>query len=143
MRTIEQQRAADALARVKELKSQRENDEYLERDKFLKSYRAYVDRLSPTIVMNGLGQALATERAAAGAPPFQGADKKAHHELYRSLNDWLCRKQDGIYAGKADLLEAITQHDESFYLRAQVEALAWLLWHKKFCRAMFPKGEEE
>lgn len=135
MKTIEQRRAADALARVNQL---RDNSE-----KFRKSYRAYVDRLSPAIVMNGLGQALATECAAAGAPPVTDDDKKAHHELYRSLQSWLCRKEDGVYPGKADLLEAITQHDESFYLRAQAEALAWLLWHKKFCRAMFPKGEED
>lgn len=135
MKTIEQRRAADALARVQELSRNS--------DKFRKSYRAYVDRLSPTIVMNGLGQALASERAAAGSPPVREDDKKAHDELYKSLQSWLCRKDDGIYPGKTDLLLAITEHDEASYLRAQAEALAWLLWHKKFCRSMFPKGEEE
>lgn len=133
MKTLEQLRAADALARVSQLSQSS--------DEFRMSYRAYVDRLSPAIVMNGLGQALASERAAAGAPPVTDHNKKAHLELYNSLQRWLCRKEGGIYSGKADLLEAITQHDESFYLRAQAEALAWLLWHKKFCRSMFPKGE--
>ena len=56
--TLGQQRAASALQRVNELADQSED--------FKKRYRAYVDRLGPTIVMNGLGQALATERAAAG-----------------------------------------------------------------------------
>lgn len=133
--TFEQLRAANALQRVTELRSKSE--------KFRKSYRAYVDRLSPAIVMNGLGQALATERAAAGAPPHTDDDKKAHHELYRSLQNWLCRQNEGIYPGQADLLEALMTHDEAFYLRAQTEALAWLLWHKKFCRAEFPSGEVE
>jgi len=135
MKTIEQRRAADALARVHQLSSNS--------DKFRRSYRAYVDRLSPTIVMNGLGQALASERAAAGAPPVREDDKKAHAELYNSLQSWLCRKDGGIYPCQKDLLLAIAEHDEAFYLRAQAEALAWLLWHKKFCRSMFPKGEEE
>ena len=59
--TIEQQRAADALGRVQALSGRS--------DGFKKRYRSYVDRLGPAIVMNGLGQALATERAAAGPPP--------------------------------------------------------------------------
>ncbi len=135
MKTLEQQRAANALERVSTLRSNSEA--------FRKRYRAYVDRLSPTIVMNGLGQALATERAAAGSPPYGDHDKRAHHELYRSLEQWLCRKEGGVYSGQADLLQAIMKEDESFYLRAQAEALAWLLWHKKFCRAEFPCGEED
>lgn len=137
MKSLEQLRAANALARVGQLRDKSE--------KFRKSYRAYVDRLSPTIVMNGLGQALASERSAAGAPPHtddeKGADKKAHQELYNSLHSWLCRRDGGVYPGANDLLQALMTHDESLYLRAQAEALAWLLWHKKFCRAEFPRGE--
>ncbi len=137
MKTLEQQRAANALERVSTLRGKSEP--------FRKCYRAYVDRLSPAIVMNGLGQALATERAAAGSPPYGDGDddKRAHHELYRSLEQWLCRKEGGVYSGEADLLQAIMKQDESFYLRAQAEALAWLLWHKKFCRAEFPRGEDD
>ena len=32
-------------------------------------------------------------------------------------------------------------NDEECYLRAQVEALAWLEWHKKFCRAYLPDSD--
>lgn len=133
MRTSEQLRAANALARVSELTG--------EPDGFKKRYRAYVDRLGPTILMNGLGQALATERAAAGHNP--GDDqKRAHNELYASLQRWLCR-DGGVYPKGQDLLEALMGNDEAHYLQAQAEALAWLEWHKKFCRASFPKGEED
>jgi len=132
-RTLEQQRAGNALARVKELEARSE--------KFRKRYRAYVDRLGPTIVMNGLGQALATELAAAGKDPTED-DKKAHLVLYESLQAWLCRNGEGVYPGNGDLLEAITANDERQYLLAQAEALAWLGWHKKFCRAFFPRDEE-
>lgn len=132
MRTPEQHRAANALARLNELDDRPE--------KFKKRYRAYVDRLGPTIVMNGLGQALATERAAAGPVPDKD-DERAHAELYASLDRWLCR-DGGVYPKGKDLLEALMAHDESQYLHAQAEALAWLEWHKKFCRASFPRGEE-
>lgn len=137
MRTIEQQRAADALSRIVELNTSSGSPE------FKKLYRAYVDRLGPTIVMNGLGQALATERAAAGADAGGKNDReKAHHELYVSMQRWLCRQDGGVYPGCSDLLQAMMEHDESRYLQAQAEALAWLTWHKKCCRASFPTGEE-
>lgn len=132
MRSIEQERAANALARVDELS--RESDDFKRR------YRGYIDRLGPAIVMNGLGQALATQRAGAGADPKKD-DERAHHEIYRSLQRWLCRSEGGVYPSSDDLLEAIMKNDEALYLRAQAEALSWLEWHKKCCRASFPKDE--
>lgn len=132
MKTLEQQRAANALLRVRQLRTRP--------DGFKTAYRSYVDRLGPAIVMNGLGQALATELAAAGAK--KNEREKAHHAVYESLQCWLCRRGDGVYPGRSDLLKAIMDGNESRYLRAQAEALAWLSWHKKCCRASFPKGEE-
>lgn len=161
MRTLEQLRAADALARV---------DELATRDvEFKKCYRSYVERLGPGIVMNGLGQALASERAAAGeddgakkpkgrpqerrreegeggdddAKRKKVAKDDAHRRLYHNLHLWLCRQNCGVYPGASDLLAAIVAGEESHYLRAQAEAIAWLEWHKKFCRATFPRGEQE
>ena len=133
MKTIEQRRAADALSRVEQL--------IAKPDEFKKLYRAYVDRLGPAIVMNGLGQALATECAAAGREPKNNRER-AHRALYDHLQNWLCRKEEGVYPSGDDLLQAIMAEDESRYLYAQAEALAWLEWHKKFCRASLPKGEE-
>lgn len=132
MRSIGQDRAANALARIDEL------NEHC--DDFKKRYRSYLDRLGPAIVMNGLGQALATERAAAGATP-NDADEKAHHELYKSLHQWLCRTEGGVYPSGEDLLQSVMENGETLYLRAQAEALAWLEWHKKCCRATFPRAE--
>lgn len=137
MKTLEQERAEDALNRIAELSDKSHE--------FKKLYRAYVDRLGPTIVMNGLGQALAIERAAAGPQPENSNKQEStvHHEIYNGLKHWLCR-EGGIYPHCEDLLQAIMKENESYYLRAQHEALAWLAWHKKFCRASFPKeGENE
>jgi len=130
VRTLEQYRAENALGRVTELATQV--------DDFKKRYRAYVERLGPAIVMNGLGQALATEKAASGTSD----EGQAHEGLYSGMHRWLCRPQGGVYPGAEDVLQAIVSHDESHYLRAQAEALAWLEWHKKFCRAQFPRAEQ-
>lgn len=80
------------------------------------------------ILMNGLGQTAAFYKSKGGA---QAA-------LYKLLSDWL--KQTGKpYAGK-DLLQGITQGDAQTYRAAQVEALAYLQWVKKFAKA-YAKGE--
>ena len=131
--TLEQRRGADALDRIHELSKQS--------DEFKKRYRSYVDGLGPTIVMNGLGQALATELAAAGSDP-RSASEQAHAAVYDSIKQWLCR-QGGVYPPNGDLLDHLMKKPESYYLHAQAEALAWLEWHKKFCRTSFPKGEDE
>ncbi len=118
-RTLEQERAEDALKCAREMSS-------------AKKYRSYVDRLGPAIVMNGLGQALATEIAAGGE----------HKALYKNVECWLCRSEGGVYSGSGDvgLLASIVRHGQDKYLHAQAEALAWLRWHKKFCRAFLRDG---
>lgn len=124
MRTLEQVRAADALSRVQRLANKKAT--------FKDKYRSYVDRLGPAIIMNGLGQALATENA---------STDDAHRALYAGLSRWLCRSDGGVYSGYDDALEALMAESQDRYLLAQAEALAWLQWHKKFCRASFPRGE--
>lgn len=135
VRTPEQRRAADALRAVQSLEAD---------ETFRRRYRAYADRIGPTILMNGLGQALATERAAAGSNPRK-PDERAHHRLYVNLQSWVCRK-GGVYEpsdANADLLQAIVGHGQADYIRAQAESLAWLVWHKKFCRAYLPAPDDE
>jgi CRISPR-associated protein Cmr5 len=134
LRNAEQRRAADALKAVQQLEAN---------DDLRKRYRVYADRLGPAILMNGLGQALATERAAAGTDPKK-AEIRAHDRLYQNVQAWLCRP-GGVYeptSGKRiDLLTALVDGSEALYVRAQTEALAWLVWHKKFCRAYLPASE--
>jgi CRISPR-associated protein Cmr5 len=135
MKTPEQRRAEHALQAVLSLDGD---------DDLRKRYRAYVDRLGPSILTNGLGQALATERAAAGSDPKK-PDARAHDRLYQNIQSWLYRS-GGIYdagsGGEPDLLWAIVNHGQVEYLRAQAEALAWLVWHKKFCRAYLPPSDD-
>ncbi len=130
-RNAEQRRAANAMAAVPGDK---------EGTVLRKRYRAYADRLGPAILMNGLGQALATECAAAGPRPSKPEDQ-AHALLYKNVQSWLCR-DGGVYA-PGNLLDAIVGGSEALYLQAQAEALAWLVWHKKFCRASLPAEDRE
>lgn len=130
---LAQRRAKNALERTKELNRKQDKE-------FKSNYCSYVDRLGPAIVMNGLGQALATERAAAGSQ-LENGRQQAHHELYTSLELWLCG-EGAVYESSEDLLEAIIDNSETLYLRAQAEALAWIEWHKKFTRAYFPTENE-
>lgn len=79
------------------------------------------------ILMNGLGQTAAFYKSKGGA----------QEALYQLLSGWL--KQTGKpYAGK-DLLTGITQGDAQSYRAAQIEALAYLQWVKKFAKA-YAKG---
>jgi CRISPR-associated protein Cmr5 len=129
----EQRRAAHALTMVKEVEAL---DEPMK-----KAYRSYTERIGTTIITNGLGQALATELAAAGGSGGDAPQKRAHRTLYQNLQSWLCG-ESRVLSGP-DLLSVLVTVDQPTYLRAQAEALAWLVWHKKLCRAFLPRGAEE
>lgn len=101
------------------------------------AYRSYVEALGAAIVMNGLGQALVTERAAAREKPTKPGER-AHLQLYENLSSWL---KATVYTGMEEIVDAIMKGTQEDYLWAQVEALAWLTWHKKFCQAYLPRGE--
>lgn len=134
-RTIEQKRAAHALEFVTGLK----DGKYGNYGKF----RSYVNGLPATIVMNGLGQAMATELAAANlgkAEQKRKTDHKAHEKLFKQIEKWLLLECD-IYPESSDLMVAITFHGQDEYIRAQAEALAYLVWLKKFSQA-YLKGDD-
>jgi CRISPR-associated protein Cmr5 len=128
----EQDKARHALDRLKAVETRT--------NKFKGHYRSYVDRLGPAILINGLGQALAMELAAAGTNR-QREDEQAHYHLYENVSDLLCQ-QGAPFDGKSDLMRAILSGDQEQYIAAQAEALSWLSWHKKFCQAYLPKEED-
>ena len=132
-RTLEQKRADHALSAARAVESNKRIDPA--------AYRSYVERLATSIVMNGLGQSLAMERAAAGKEPKNG-DEWAHMMLYIHLSDWLCNSEGAPLHGFDDALDGLVKKDQQTYLRAQAEALAWAEWHKRFCQAFLPRREE-
>ena len=133
-RSLAQKRAAHALDCVKKLA---EDNDY-------GNYVSYVKSLPAAILMSGLGQALAMEKAG-------GSKDEGHKLLYRHMNAWLCNEAiDGVeasgwtnspYANRSDVLEAIVSQDEADYIRAQAEALEYLEWLKKFAVALLKEKE--
>jgi CRISPR-associated protein Cmr5 len=131
--TLAQKRAAHALKQIEALNGKGGK------------YKSYVQALPATILMNGLGQALAMELAAADR---NKGDHDAHKLIYLHLESWLCGKpphqakapsnlvhSDAPYKGEPDVLKAIISKPEKDYLLAQAEALAYLDWLKTFASA--------
>lgn len=131
MQTLEQERAAHALAKIRPASKEMFAGDEEKAEKFA----SYVEGLPATILANGLGQAAATLLAQA-----KGDQSDPHYKLYRLLEEWLCRDAgQAPYRRANDLLEAIVDNDRQTYLHAQAEALAWLEWLKKFAVAFLKK----
>jgi len=114
-KTVEQQRAAHAMQHVQHVRSGKE---------FVSLASGF-----PTMIhTNGLGQALAF---------CMGKKDEQYQEIVDMLSDWLC-SEGKPFAGydKQRILEAITSSPMEVYMRAQVEAMAYLLWVKKFAKAL-------
>lgn len=140
-KTLEQKRAMNALECVERVKGD---------PKVAGRYRSYVESLPAHILMGGLGQAVATELAAArlGEDRKDDAGRRAHAQLVQDLEAWLGQQVYPPRAGEEArstgwLIRAIVEHEQTQYLRAQAEALAWLVWLKKLCQAHLPKAAEE
>ena len=126
-----QKRAADALAKVKALAAANDYG----------NYRNYVKALPARIIMNGLGQALAMEKA--GAQAKNPDIRKGHEKLFEHVQDWLLNGWEHTpYRGQSDILAAIVNGSEADYIRAQGEAMAHVEWLKKFAVA-YLKGVDD
>lgn len=134
--SLDQQRAAHALARIDEL----------QRDpKIASKYANFVKALPAAILANGLGQAIATELAARDT---------AHDRLAEHVARWLLeapgspygRRRDGgdaeqLLKGK-QLLNRIADGDQRAYVWAQAEAIAYVGWLKKLAVAFLTAGTQ-
>lgn len=109
-----------------------------------KAYAGYVKSLPAAIVMNGLGQALATELAQGGKDTAKGQgglSPDAHRQIYLHLQKWLCGDDpEAVFRNASGddtrLLSQLYGADQPEYLRAQAEALLYLGWLKKFAGAL-------
>ena len=131
--TLEQKRAKHALDQVKVLKRKGE----------IGNYVSYVNALPAAILMNGLGQALATECAAG----------ETHRTLANHVSNWLLREEartkytnpvEGEGSDNSQrLLSRIVEGGQDAYVWAQGEAIAYVTWLKKFANAFLESSERE
>ncbi|MER3403865.1 MAG: type III-B CRISPR module-associated protein Cmr5 [Chloroflexota bacterium] len=124
--SLEQQRAAQAASDIREAKQRSDSGEY----------RSLVEGLPAMIQANGLGQTCAYLLSRA-----EGNDKSVECLLYGHLERWVQRQIPQLQQG--GLLAALTNADVGTYRRAQVEALAYLQWLKRFAQAELPRGERQ
>ncbi len=114
-RTLDQERAEHALKEIKKI----ENKEY-------GHYVSYVSSLPATIVMNGLGQALVTLLAKRDS---------SHKMLFDNVAGWLCKQIPDLKKNPDNLIEEMMKQNQTVYIHAQAEAMAYLSWLKQFARA--------
>lgn len=129
--TLEQERAAFALKQIRQLQE-------LGEPKY-GHYVSYVSALPATIVMNGLGQALTTLLAKA-----KGKTSEPHRFLFDHLAAWLSRQVVEVHVPGDDLtvvIDRLMEADQTVYVRAQSEAMAYLNWLKQFARAYLKEKE--
>lgn len=122
-RTLEQERAAEAWDRIVEIKK--------ENEKVRKEYGQLARKAPANLQINGLGQTLAFWRAK-GTP--------ADMALFRDVSSWVLSKLTGKKTEdrtKADLLVWIMhpQTSTNDYRRATSEAMAFLIWVRRFAEA--------
>ncbi len=126
--TLQQQRAAFALARIQALAGEWANDV-----KKQKEFNSYASAMPFMIHANGLGQTAAFYRR-------KGSDH-TYYRLYQLLGDWLGQPGQP-FAGRPDLLGGVTRSDLDAYLAAQAEALLFPDWVKKLASAFLARDEE-
>ncbi|MTI96662.1 MAG: type III-B CRISPR module-associated protein Cmr5 [Firmicutes bacterium] len=125
-RSAEQNRAKFALDQIKKYQETKDSS-------WQSNYQSYVKSLPATILMCGLGQAMASLMS-----KDDGNLASAHGRLYADMQQWLCG-QEGTFPGQKNLMDALAGSDMDTYLRAQAEALAVLVWLKKFATAFLKK----
>ncbi|MDH7578757.1 MAG: type III-B CRISPR module-associated protein Cmr5 [Bacillota bacterium] len=140
-RSLEQERAKTAWARIKEVKQHNEGLE--EKKKYAKEYGSLAKSAPTNIQINGLGQTLAFLRAkgfSKGKP--KGNGENAHCQLFLHVSEWVKGQLGLKIKDPEDLLSWIVNSattDE--YRCATAEAMAFLSWLKRFAEAEL--GEDE
>ena len=127
--TMEQQRAAFVLARVKQQAPTQGDSRQTTNKKQAQEYRRVIQGLPAMVLTNGLGQALA----------FLMSDPNsvAKQTVVQDLTDALTTLR-GLYTNQSDdltLVERIVNGNREMLRQATDETLALLTWWVKFVRA--------
>lgn len=125
---ISQQRAAFALKNMTEALKKSPDEQ--------KKILTVANSIPAQIQRTGLGQTLAF--ALSKQDKSEGIGWKCFYAL---LQEWLCKEQK-IYP-EAPLMKHLCEGDIRQYQQAQAEALALLVWVRKFARAMLDADSQQ
>ncbi len=136
-RNLAQERAKDALHAVSSIK---------DRPADYGNYVGYVKAFPANIRNLGLGQSLAfllSKAAGEKKPPANHVLATPHGLLYAHVTSWLAKRS--IFLGDispANFMTRLVEGNQSEYLHAQIEAMAYLEWLKKFAVAELDQPKE-
>jgi CRISPR-associated protein Cmr5 len=131
-RTLEQERASAAWKFIQE-------DVKKLPESVQKEYASLARKAPADIQTNGLGQTLAFWRAKGfenGKPKDKG--ENAHYQLLHQITEWL-NKAKTINIHASDVVEWVSKTaNVNDYRRATTEAIAFLVWLKRFAESDLP-----
>lgn len=131
-RSLEQQRAAAAWRCVGQVKS--DNEQLGPRDRYAKEYCGLAKSAPADIQASGLGQTLAFWRAKGyekGQPKSNGANE--HYQLLEHVSNWVGQR---LGLQERNMVKWVAEHSTTdAYRRATLEAIAFLIWVKRFAEA--------
>lgn len=132
-RDLERERAQFAWKVVHEIadkKNDKDADAKAKAEKLFKEYASLAKSAPADIMSNGLGQTLAFWRA-------KSKEKEnGHSKLLKDITGWLTDEKRGFNNKGKSLVEwIIGLNDVNQYRRATSEAIAFLIWIKRFAEA--------
>lgn len=130
-RTLEQERADKAWQQIQIVKNLS--------GKVPQEYSSLAKKAPADIQSNGLGQTLAFWRAKGfdGGQPKDGGNT-ADYQLLQNVTEWL-NSDKSLKLGKANLVEWVSREATVIeYRQATAEAIAFLVWLKRFAEAELP-----
>lgn len=130
--TLEQKRAAFAWQKIQHIKQEMPK-------KVQEEYSSLIKKAPADIQTNGLGQTIAFWRAKGyenGRP--KDNEKNPHFQALTHLTSWL-KSPDALSLQTENLVEWVsTTASVNDYRRTMVEAIAVLVWLKRFAEAELP-----
>lgn len=121
-RNLERERAQFAWERVEKIKDKAD---------LLKEYASLAKSAPADIMSNGLGQTLAFWRAKS-----KDNKEKGHPKLLQHVTDWLTDERHRFNNKDREIINWIISLDDmNQYRRATSEAIAFLIWIKRFAEA--------
>ena len=132
-RSIEQERAAFAWDCIQKIKI----EVFANDKKKQENYSSLAKKAPADIQTSGFGQTIAFWKAK-GADKGEPAESKPDFQILKHITGWL-NSDKGLHLGKPDLVVWVSK-DASVddYRRATAEAIAFLVWLKRFAEAELP-----
>lgn len=133
-RTLEQKRAAAAWDYIHQITDPKEDKAIQDK------YKTLANKAPADIQTSGLGQTIAFWKAKGKAEQGKepNAEKIAHQKILAHLTKWL-KSKDALGLQADDLVEWVSKTaDVNDYRRATTEAIAFLIWLKRFAESDLP-----